>query len=146
MRSPVRRLQDIWFCNVTEVNEGIDLVKEYSKPEKHRFTVSATMGYVRGWAAGWSLQYDRYITCYERDFKPTEGTMCFVDVIPQVDENGNLIQVDVPEFDIDGVTPLLDENDEPVTHKEYLTEPDYMIQRILDTKKGIVARFVITKV
>ncbi len=145
MRSPVRRLQKIWFCQVTESNEGIDLVKTYSKPECREFTVSATMGYVRGWASGWALEYDRYITCYDRTFKPTEGTMCFVDIEPILDAEGNLATHEVPEYELDGSISL-DENDEPITHTEYLSEPDYMIQRILDTQKGIVARFVITKV
>ena len=145
MRSPSRRLQDIWFCTVTETNNDIDYVKTYGRPEKRRFTVSATMGYVRGSATGWTVLYDRYVNCYDRDFTPIEGTMCFVDKTPVLDNDGNLKQVDVPQYNIDG-SPMIDEHDEPVTKKQYVTEPDYIIKRILDTKKGIVARFVISRV
>lgn len=140
MRSPVRLLQDIWFCNVLEVNEGIDLTKAYSKPVKKRFRVSWTMGYVRGNSIGWDLLYDRYIDCYDRSFRPPEGTMCFVDIKPVLDEDGNLATEDVPELNLDG-TPRLDGDGNPITHQRYITEPDYTIKRVLDTQKGTVARF-----
>lgn len=145
MRSPRRRLQDCWFCDVSEQNDGIDLVKTYSKPIHKRFTVSATMGYVRGSSVGWTITYDRYINCYDRKFKPLEGTMCFIDVVPKLDKDGNLEQHEVQDIDVDG-TPMVDDDGNPVTHMEYYTEPDYIIRRILDTQKGIVARFVIKKV
>ena len=144
MRSPKRKLQNIWFCDVTETNDGVDLMKTYSKPLKRRFRVSATMGYVRGSAIGWNLLYDRYVDCYDRSFQPPEGTMCFVDIIPVLDKDGNLAMKDVPEYELDG-TPVLDDDGNPVSHKEYITEPDYIIKRILDTQKGIVARFVISR-
>ena len=145
MRSPSRRLQDIWFCDVNEVNDDIDLVKHYSVPVKRRLTVSATMGYVRGVSTGWELLYDRYINCYDRSFTPPEGTMCFVDIKPDLDSDGNLRQVEVPEYDLNG-EPVLDEHGMPVMTKQYVTEPDYIIKRVLNTHKGIVARFVISKV
>lgn len=144
MRSPSRKLQDIWFCDVNETNDEIDLMKTYGKPVKRRFRVSPTMGYVRGISIGWDLLYDRYVDCYDRNFNPPEGTMCFVDVIPVLDSDGNLATKDVPEFDIDG-TPILDEHDEQVYRKEYITEPDYIIKRVLNTRKGVVARFVISR-
>ena len=144
MRSPVRLLQNIWFCDVKETNDGVDLMKTYSKPLKRRFRVSATMGYVRGSAIGWNLLYDRYVDCYDRNFKPPEGTMCFVDIIPVLDKDGNLAMKDVPEYELDG-TPILDDDGNQVTHKEYITEPDYIIKRILNTQKGIVARFVLSR-
>ena len=49
------------------------------------------------------------------------------------------------EYEVKPIT-ILDENDNPVTHMEYYTEPDYIIRRVLDTQKGIVSRFVIKRV
>lgn len=145
MRSPSRKRQYMWFCTVTEENDGIDRIKVYSKPIRKKYRVSWTMGYVRGTAVGWDLTYDRYIDCYDRRFNPPEGTMVFVDVIPKLDKDGNLAQHEVTELDANG-NPILDENDSPVTHMEYYTEPDYIIRRVLDTQKGIVSRFVIKRV
>lgn len=126
MRSIQRQIQDIWFCQAEEVQDGIDLLKKYSKPEKHRFSVSATSGQIYGYGAGLVLNYDRYITSYERDFHPTEGTSVFIDVVPQLDENGELV------LNEDGITPV--------------TPPDYTISKILDTQRGTVARYGISKV
>ena len=146
VRNIQRQVQDLWFCEVTEINVGIDLVKQYSKPEKHRFSVSATAGYVNGWGAGFVLNYDRYITSFDRDFKPKEGMMVFVDVVPELGENGELVSKDVYETDIEGNT-VLDEDGNPVVlFSEPVTAPDYMLKRIYDTKKGKVARYGLEKV
>ena len=126
MRNLERQKQDLWFCDFKEVKAGLRLKKTYSKPEKHEFSVSATSGVVFGYGAGLVASYDRYITSYERDFHPKEGTCVFVDVIPEMDEEGNLVLLE------DGVSPV--------------TAPDYTIDKILDTQKGTVARYGITKV
>lgn len=145
MRSPSRKLQNVWFCDVTETNDDIDLMKTYSKPIKRRFRVAFTMGYMRFLSVGMNPNYDRYIDCYDRNFNPPEGTMCFVDVIPVLDKDGNLAMKDVPEYDIYG-EPVLDEDGNPVTHKEYITEPDYFIKRVFNTQKAVVARFALEMV
>ena len=146
MRNIKRQVQDLWFCDVTEVNDGIDLVKQYSKPEKHRFSVSATSGYVQGWGAGFVLSYDRYITSFDRDYKPKEGMMVFVDVIPELDADGNLAMKITYETDLDG-SLVLDEAGNPIQiASEPVTAPDYILKRILDTKRGKVARYGIEKV
>lgn len=144
MRSPVRKIQNIWFCSVTETNDGVSLKKTYSKPEKHRFRVSPTMGYVRGTTIGLNLIYDRYVDCYDRSFNPPEGTMCFVDIIPELDSDGYLATREVPEYELDG-TQAVDDNDDPITRTEYVTEPDYIIKRVLNTQRGVVARFVLER-
>lgn len=126
MRSRTRTKQDIWICTVKEEKDGIDNVKKYSAPIKYRFSVSATSGLPLNSAAGITLSYDRYITVYDRDIKFKEGTMVFVDVIPETDAEGNLV------IGNDGITPI--------------TSPDYMIKTVLDTQKGTVARYGIKKV
>ena len=144
MRSPVRLLQNIWFCEAKEEHEGIDLTKEYTKPVKKRMRVSWTMGYVRGNPIGWDLLYDRYADNYDRNFKPVEGTFCFVDIEPVLDNDGNLATEDIPELNLDG-TPKLDGDGNPITHKQYLTEPDYYIHRIFGTKRGVISRLVLSR-
>ena len=128
-RNLQRQLQDIWFCNSTEElsENGYDTIVTYSKPELHRMSVSATSGWVNAIAAGFVPAYDRYITSYERDFHPEEGTCVFVDVVPELDGEGNLAL-------INGDT----------LHRP-VTAPDYIIKRILDTQKGTVARYGIEK-
>lgn len=145
MRNIKRQMQDIWFCDFEEKLDGIDLVKVYGKPEKHRMTVSATSGVVQGFGAGFSLEYSRYITSYERNFKPTEGMMLFIDTVPDLDADGNLRMIEVEETDLDG-TVVTDEDGNPVVHMEYTTAPDYMLQKIMDSQKGTVARYGIKKV
>ena len=145
MRNIRRQKQNLWFCEVTEVNDGIDLVKKYSAPEKHRATVSATSGFVNGWGAGFVLNYDRYITNFDRDFKPREGMMVFVDVTPQLDSYGGLLTERVYELDSNG-NKVLDENGNYIYHVEYVTAPDYMLKRIYDTGMGKIARYGLEKV
>ena len=126
MRSPSRLKQKIWFSKIKEVIEGIDTVQRYNKPIMKRFTVSATAGTPEELAAGIVPTYDRYITSYDRDFKPEEGMAVWVDKIPQLDDSGNLVMAD------DGITPV--------------TPPDYTLKKIIDTAKGSVARYGIKKV
>jgi len=98
----------------------------YGKPEKHRFTVSATSGYPFYMAFGFQLDYERTITSFERDFFPPEGTYCWVDVEPELDDEGELVISD------DGVNPV--------------TPPDYQVQRLLNTEKALLGRYGIKKV
>lgn len=145
MRSLVRDKQPIWFCDVSESLDGIDTVKTYSDPIKKYFTVSATAGWVNNSGSGWILNYDRQVVCYERDFRPPEGTMLFVDVVPEIDADGHLKTIDVQDVDANG-NPALDEDGDPITYKKYVTEPDYIIKKIYNTQRGTVARFGISKV
>lgn len=125
MRSSTRRKQDIWF--VTRTKDDSDLTSSYTYgiPEKHRFSVSSTSGMPTEMNFGILPSYDRYIISYDREFHPVEGTFLFVDVTPTLNLDGTL---------------QLGEDGEPVT------KPDYILDRILDTQKGILARYGIKKV
>lgn len=126
MRSPVKDRQKVWFVTITEKKVGVDTVQEYSKPIMKRFTVSATSGTPEELSAGIVPTYERYITSYDRSFEPQEGDLVFVDVEPKIDESGNLVLSD------DGYTPV--------------TPPDYRLEKILDTKRGRVARYGISEI
>lgn len=127
MRTLKRQRQDVYFCTSETVRQGIDNLNQYSKPVKKKFCVSATAGKVlNGYGNGVTPNYDRYITSYDRDFHPVEGTYIYVDVEPVLDNNGELVLA------ADGVSPIV--------------APDYILDKILDTKTGNVARYGITKV
>lgn len=121
MRSPSRLKQKVWFSKITEDSSSIDPVITYSKPIMKRFTISATAGLPEEISAGIVPTYDRYITSYDRDFKPEEGMAVWVDKVPQLDDSGNLVMAE------DGITPV--------------TPPDYTLKKIIDTAKGSVARY-----
>ena len=127
MRSPSRLKQKVWFSKVEESVEGIDTVQKYSKPIMKHFTVSSTAGTPEELAAGIVPTYDRYITSFDRNFKPEEGVAVWVDKVPQIDDFGNLVMSD------DGITPV--------------TPPDYTLKKILGTqKKGKCSRYGISKI
>lgn len=126
MRSPSRLKQKVWFSKITEDSSSIDPVITYSKPIMKRFTVSATAGLPEEIAAGIVPTYDRYITSYDREFKPEEGDLVFVDIEPKIDKDGNLL------LENDGYTPI--------------TPPDYRVKKIINTKMGKVARYGISKI
>ncbi len=126
MRSPSRLKQKVWFSKIEEVIDGIDTVQKYSKPIMRRFTVSATAGTPEEIAAGIVPTYDRYITSYDRNFKPEEGMEVWVDTVPQLDDSGSLVMAG------DGITPV--------------TPPDYTLKKILGTQKGKVFRYGISKI
>ena len=126
MRSPSRLKQRVWFSKITEDSSSIDPVITYSKPIMKRFTVSATAGTPEEISAGIVPTYDRYITSYDRDFKPEEGMAVWVDKIPQIDDLGNLVMSE------DGITPV--------------TPPDYTLKKILAAQKGKVFRYGIAKI
>lgn len=124
MRSLIRQTQEIWFSVKSMAYTGIDETSVYSKPEMHRFTVSATGSTPEDYAAGIVPDYDRYITSFDRTFQPIEGMQCWVDVTPEINGDGNLAMTD------DG---------EPTVF------PDYTLRRKVDTKMGTVARYLIKK-
>ena len=126
MRSLSRMKQNIWHARMEETQDGIDTVLSYSKPEKLKLPVSATAGTPEEMSAGIVPTYDRYITSYDRspDFKETD--VFWIDVVPEVDDNGNLVMQE------DGVTPV--------------TPPDYILKKIIATQRGKVFRYGISKI
>lgn len=129
MRSLKRQQQEVWFSQVHERLDGIDTIQEWDKPIMVKMTCSVTSGTPEEIAAGIVPDYDRYLTYHKSRFKPSlgleEGTAVWVDVTPELDESGRLVK------DTDGVNPTI--------------PPDYTIKKILDTKKGSVARYGIEK-
>lgn len=124
MRNLVRQTQKLWFSVETKAYDGIDDVSVYSTPEMHRFTVSATGSTPDDFAVGIVPDYDRYITSFDRSFNPEEGTQVWVDVVPELDANGELV------LDSDGCPTVY---------------PDYTLKRKVDTMMGNVARYLIHK-
>ena len=118
--------QRVWFSKITEDSSSIDPVITYSKPIMKLFTVSATAGTPEEISAGIVPTYDRYITSYDRNFKPEEGMAVWVDTVPQLDDSGSLVMAG------DGITPV--------------TPPDYTLKKILGTQKGKVFRYGISKI
>lgn len=145
MRGLVRKRQQVWFVSVTESNDGISTLQHFGKPELRNMNVSATVGDVRTFGDGFYPEYDRYITCYDKNFLPVVGTMVFVDVEPEIGPDGYLVQNDTPLYKLDG-TPRLDEYGNVRVDKNYKTLPDYRIERVLHTQKGTVTRFMLKKV
>lgn len=124
MRSLQRQTQDLYFSVKTMGYDGIDEVSTYTTPELHKFTVSATGSTPDDFAVGIVPDYDRYITSFDRTFKPIEGMQVWVDVEPELDDYGELI---------------LDDDGNPTVM------PDYTLKRLVDTKMGTVARYLIHK-
>ena len=124
MRNLIRQTQKIWFSVKSMGYTGIDETSTFTKPEMHRFTVSATGSTPEDYAAGIVPDYDRYITSFDRNFQPIEGMQCWVDVTPEIDINGNLVMTE------DGAPTV---------------SPDYTLKRKVDTKMGNVARYLIKK-
>ena len=128
MRSPVRDRQPIYFSTITEKKVGIDTVQEYSNPIMRKLTVSAGAGAPTQISAGLVVDYDREITSYDKSLRTevTEGSVCWVGVIPEISEDGSLVMSD------DGVTPTV--------------PPDYRVDKIFSTQKGQVDVFGIKKI
>ena len=116
--------QTVYYSKIIEELNGIDTVTKYSNPELYKFSVSATAGTPEELSAGIVPNYDRYITSYDRTFKPEEGDVFWIDVTPELNENGELVT----------------EDDVPTVM------PDYRLKKILDTSKGKVARYGISKI
>lgn len=128
MRSMLRDRQAIYFSIVTEKKVGVDTVQEYGKPIMRRLSVSAGTGQPGQVSAGLVVDYDREITSYDKTLRGVirEGDAVFVDVEPQLNEDGTLT------MGKDGYTPV--------------TPPDYRISAIFSTQKGDVDVYGIKKV
>lgn len=128
MRSRSRDRQKVWFVTVTEEKVGIDTVTKYGKPIMKKMSVSSGTGQPGQISAGLVVDYDREITSYDKSLRGVirEGDAAFVDVEPQLNDDGTLTMGD------DGYTPV--------------TPPDYRISAIFSTQKGDVDVFGIKKV
>ena len=128
MRSPVRDRQKVWFSTITEKKVGIDTIQEYSKPVVAKLTASAGTGAPSQISAGLVVDYDRELTSYNRNLRNQieEGSVCWVDVIPEIAEDGSLVMSD------DGITPIV--------------PPDYRVDKIFSTARGRVDVFGIKKI
>lgn len=126
MRSLSRVKQNIWQARFEELQEGIDSIPSYSALKKYKMVVSATAGTPEEMAAGVVPNYDRYITSYDRNLGFKETDVFWIDVVPQVDDNGNLVMQE------DGITPV--------------TPPDYTLKKLLVTQKGKVFRYGLSKI
>lgn len=120
MRSPVRDRQPVYFSTITEKKVGIDTIQEYSKPIMAKLTASAGTGAPSQISAGLVVDYDRELTSYNKELRGQveEGSVCWVDVSPEIAEDGNLAMSD------DGVTPTV--------------PPDYRVDKIFSTARGKV--------
>lgn len=130
MRSLKSQQQKVWFSKIHERLNGIDTIQEWDKPIKVEMTVGVSSGNPEEIAAGIVPDYDKTLVYHKSRYKPylglEEGMSVWVDVTPELNENGNLVMED------EEVTPV--------------TPPDYTLKRILDTKKGDVARYGIVKI
>lgn len=128
MRSPAKQRQEVWFSAITEKKVGIDTIQEYSKPIMRRLTVSAGTGAPTQISAGLVVDYDREITSYDKSLRleVKEGSACWVDVVPEISEDGSLAMLD------DGVTPTV--------------PPDYRVDKIFQTARGRVDVLGIKKI
>lgn len=120
MRGLKRQKQTIYWSRVTEELDGIDTIKKYRNPELHCLSVSATAGTPEELSAGYVPDYDRYITNFDRSFKPQIADVFWIDCKPELNESGELI---------------LNESGAPTV------PPDYRLKKILDTQRGNVARY-----
>ena len=127
MRSRSRDRQKIYFVTVTEKKVGIDTVQEYGKTIMKKMAVSSGTGQPGQVSAGLVVDYDREITSYDKTLRDVirEGDAVFVDLEPQLNEDGTLTMGD------DGYTPV--------------TPPDYRISAIFKTQKGNVDVFGIKR-
>ena len=128
MRSPVKDRQRVWFSKITEKKVGIDTIQDYSKPIMRKLTVSAGTGAPSQISAGLVVDYDREIVSYSKSLRSEveEGSVCWVDVIPEIAEDGSLIMSD------DEITPTI--------------PPDYRVDKIFSTARGHVDVFGIKKI
>lgn len=120
MRSPVRDRQPVYFSAITEKKVGIDTIQEYSNPIMRKLTVSAGTGAPTQISAGLVVDYDREITSYDKSLRSEveEGSVCWVDVVPEIADDGSLVMSD------DEVTPTV--------------PPDYRVDKIFSTARGHV--------
>ena len=128
MRSPVKDRQLVYFSTITEKKVGIDTIQEYSKPVIAKLTASAGTGAPSQISAGLVVDYDRELTSYDKKLRRQieEGSVCWVDVIPEIADDGNLV------LSADGVTPTV--------------PPDYRVEKIFSTARGKVDVLGIKKI
>ena len=127
MRSRYTKKQDVWYATKSESSDADgDLVATYGKPELHRGTVSMTAGNPFIWGLGFVTAYSRYITSFDKDFLPSEGMVCWVDVEPTLNSDGT-----IAISQEDGISPV--------------TPPDYVIKRIIRSQKAPLQRFALRK-
>lgn len=128
MRSPVKDRQPVYFSTITEKKSGIDTIQEYSKPIMAKLTASAGTGAPSQISAGLVVDYDRELTSYNKELRGQveEGSVCWVDVIPEISDDGSLVMSD------DEVTPTV--------------PPDYRVDKIFSTKRGNVDVFGIKRI
>ena len=128
MRSRSRDRQMVYFSNVTEKKVGIDTIQEYSNPIMRKLTVSAGTGAPSQISAGLVVDYDREIVSYSKSLRSEveEGSVCWVDVVPEIADDGSLVMSD------DEVTPTV--------------PPDYRVDKIFSTARGRVDVFGIKKI
>lgn len=128
MRSRRRDRQKIYFVTVTEKKVGIDTVQEYGKTIMKKMAVSSGTNMPGQVSAGLVVDYDRELTSYDKSLRGVirEGDAVFVDVEPQLNEDGTLTMGE------DGYTPV--------------TSPDYRISAIFKTQKGSVDVYGIKKI
>ena len=125
MRGLKRQKQTVYWSKVTETLDGIDTVPFYSQPQSFKFSVSATAGTSEELASGYVPDYDRYITCFDRNFNPQESDVFWIDKIPEINDDGSLV---------------LDESGKPTV------PPDYVLVKIINSQKSNVARYGISKI
>ena len=126
MRSRYTKKQDIYFAVKTEASDADgDLVATYGKPEMHRGTVSMTAGQPFVWGLGFVPAYSRYITSFDKNFTPTEGMVCWVDVTPTLNADGTVA------LGSDGISPVV--------------PPDYVIKRIIKSQKAPLRRYALRR-
>ena len=128
MRSRGRDRQPIYFSTITEKKVGIDTIQEYSNPVMAKLTASAGTGAPSQISAGLVVDYDRELTSYNKNLRGQieEGSVCWVDVIPEIADDGSLVMSD------DEVTPTV--------------PPDYRIDKIFLTSRGQVDVLGIKKI
>ena len=128
MRSPVRDRQPVYFSTITEKKVGIDTIQKYSNPVMAKLTASAGTGAPSQISAGLVVDYDRELTSYNLELRGQieEGSVCGVDVIPEITEDGSLV------ISGDGITPTV--------------PPDYRVDKIFSTARGRVDVFGIKKI
>lgn len=131
MRSRTRQKQKVWYSKVTEEQQGIDTIQIYDKPTMIKAVVSATAGTSDEIGAGLVPDYDRVITTY-KPLPVEEGYAFWIDKVPQLDDEGNLVMEEPKEDKGDSQEPIM--------------PPDYTLKRILATQKGTVFRYGISKI
>jgi hypothetical protein len=124
MRNSARRKQDVWFVSRTKDDSGIEPTYEYGRVQNYQMSVSPDSGSVDSFSVGLIPKYERYIVSFKHNIDITEGMFVYVDRTPEIDADGFLVK---------------DENDLPTVF------PDYIVDTIERTQKGVVVKINIKK-